>query len=473
MHSALSNDAHSNQYQLSKVQLGFVQAQPIDENRCNVPTTFGIEFRGEGATPGEIRAAWQTVVERHAALRTIVTRKRDTYVQEVLPHVVPEIAVVVLGRENGDEVLARLMREQVDTPFDLRVAPLWRAVLVKDERKDDEPNDHTQKWLLLVSFAHVIIDGASVAILAKDFAEALASDPQFQPVKSLGEVIAERAAVHRSEQEELAAEHHWAKWFGARRCDDSWGYGPSRVHVVPLQPIIPTPLLGLSMSLSTALAAIAMAAWAEIIGESPMFGFARAGRREGDDTVGPLHDHVPVPGWLDKGATLRSAIAAVKERRKAALDYLLPTDELLIISRQRTAVDVAFNFQPFGPGQSYEIRGRNGSVTVLPNYLIPHMWVDQASGGTPTAAFILHTEPDGSITGNVFGITGAVSEQQVEDLAVLFASLAELAAHNPDMPLEDLVRRLSTRRRLRDGHIGRLRGWLHSLASRQLRVLRG
>ena len=113
--------------------------------------------------------AFQIVIERHAALRTVFDSMEGEGRQIVLSEVEAEIPIVELGEfpqsERETEAL-RIAAEEGTKPFDLREGPLIRPVLVRLE-----PERH----FLVLTMHHIIADGWSIALLFREVTKTYAA----------------------------------------------------------------------------------------------------------------------------------------------------------------------------------------------------------------------------------------------------------------------------------------------------------
>ena len=101
------------------------------------------------------------VVGRHQALRTTFDLRDEAPVQVLNEEVPVEIEMIEAPAiEDGE--LTELLRKLVRRPFDLRVAPLLRATLIRIG-----PEDH----VLLTSANHIVWDGWSKGIFFRELAE--------------------------------------------------------------------------------------------------------------------------------------------------------------------------------------------------------------------------------------------------------------------------------------------------------------
>jgi amino acid adenylation domain-containing protein/non-ribosomal peptide synthase protein (TIGR01720 family) len=113
--------------------------------------------------PDEIalRSAFQSLVERHATLRTTFSAVQGRAMQHVHEGAKASFEIVDATRWD-DATLAERLRDEAHLPFDLEHGPLLRALLFR--RADDEQ-------VLLVVAHHIVIDFWSLAILMRELGE--------------------------------------------------------------------------------------------------------------------------------------------------------------------------------------------------------------------------------------------------------------------------------------------------------------
>jgi amino acid adenylation domain-containing protein len=109
------------------------------------------------------RQAWQRILDRHPALRTLfLWERRDQPLQIVRRGVeLPwkDLDWSALPETERQERLAAFLREDEAEGFDLRKPPLTRVAMIR--WSDDA-------WKLVWSFSHIIVDGWSMAILLSE-----------------------------------------------------------------------------------------------------------------------------------------------------------------------------------------------------------------------------------------------------------------------------------------------------------------
>jgi amino acid adenylation domain-containing protein len=129
------------------------------------------------------RQAWQWVVDRHPALRTLfLWERRDQPLQVVRRDIeLPwqDLDWSGLPEAEREERFAAFLREDNDQGFDLRKAPLIRVSMVRWSA-----DVHKLVW----SFSHIVVDGWSMAILLAEVlaiyrALAQGAEPRLQPAR--------------------------------------------------------------------------------------------------------------------------------------------------------------------------------------------------------------------------------------------------------------------------------------------------
>ncbi|WP_247510020.1 non-ribosomal peptide synthetase [Bradyrhizobium sp. 157] len=109
--------------------------------------------------------AWRRSLDqlfaRHAALRSVFRVVEGKLCVELLPSdaCLPVLEHDLRQRLDAEQELARLRREEVDTPFDLAVGPLIRGRLIRITEK---------KYLFLLTQHHIVSDGWSMGVLVRE-----------------------------------------------------------------------------------------------------------------------------------------------------------------------------------------------------------------------------------------------------------------------------------------------------------------
>ncbi|MEO6196237.1 MAG: amino acid adenylation domain-containing protein [Thermoanaerobaculia bacterium] len=152
------------------------------------------------------RQAWQRILDRHPALRTLfLWERRDQPLQVVRRDVeLPwqEIDWSGLPEAERDERFATFLREDSDQGFDLRKPPLMRVSMIRWS---------AGAYKLVWSFSHLIVDGWSMAILLSEVLAAYralshGAEPQLAPARPY------RAYIDWLQRQDVAsAEAFWRR----------------------------------------------------------------------------------------------------------------------------------------------------------------------------------------------------------------------------------------------------------------------
>ncbi|MCP4157116.1 MAG: hypothetical protein GY757_55910, partial [bacterium] len=110
-----------------------------------------------------IKETFAILGDRHESLRTCFIEVEDQPVQQILPHVEPEISQIDITHLEEKELelkRAELDRLENTTPFQLDKAPLYRIKLIKITEETFD---------ILITMHHIITDGWSMEILQQEF----------------------------------------------------------------------------------------------------------------------------------------------------------------------------------------------------------------------------------------------------------------------------------------------------------------
>lgn len=141
---------------------------------------YNVESASPFAGPVDVQAlkdAINAIVRRHAVLRTTFREINDEPRQVVAPELTIDLPVIDLSqllpseRESEEQ---RILVEESRRPFDLAQGPLIRTVLVKRGY-----NDH----LFLLRMHHIIADGWSMGIFARELEALYVSNVTRQPAR--------------------------------------------------------------------------------------------------------------------------------------------------------------------------------------------------------------------------------------------------------------------------------------------------
>jgi amino acid adenylation domain-containing protein len=125
----------------------------------NVPATFRIT----GALKvGALEEALNEIIKRHEILRTRIVEIDAQPFQEIFSEVLFSLPVVDLSGLSKDEARREIERQATEDarqPYDLGVAPLIRAKLLRVSEKDH---------VLILNFHHIICDGSSLVVFYRE-----------------------------------------------------------------------------------------------------------------------------------------------------------------------------------------------------------------------------------------------------------------------------------------------------------------
>ncbi|GAA3854789.1 thioester reductase domain-containing protein [Saccharothrix violaceirubra] len=139
-----------------------------------------------------LRDAVAVVVDRHEALRTRVVEVDGVPAQEIVP---ATASVTCTDVESLDDAV----RSEVDTPFDLGAAPLFR---VRVFRSDDVT-------AVVLSAHHIVCDDVSLAVVAEEIGAAYQGGTSFAPVGQFPDFVHWQAG-RLAEGDRARMLDHWA-----------------------------------------------------------------------------------------------------------------------------------------------------------------------------------------------------------------------------------------------------------------------
>src|SRR5262249_34292396 len=138
-----------------------------DEANCSYNQSFVLCLEG-AVSHASLQRALEVVVERHEALRIRIDAESQQ--QEVAPAIEVRLPLVDLTPATPAEraaAIAAVNEEETHTPFDVEVAPLWRARLLKES---------ADRYRFVFTAHHLIVDGWSSAVVFADLASAYSAD---------------------------------------------------------------------------------------------------------------------------------------------------------------------------------------------------------------------------------------------------------------------------------------------------------
>ncbi|MEV0320301.1 amino acid adenylation domain-containing protein [Streptomyces sp. NPDC050658] len=145
---------------LSPLQEGLLFHAAFDDQGPDVYTVQSALDIDGPVDPARLRASWEALIARHAALRACFRQVSGAQMVQVIARdvVLPWRTESIAGMAEADRpaALARLAESERAEPFDLAVAPLLRLLLIRVA-----PDRHR----LVVTSHHILMDGWSAPIL--------------------------------------------------------------------------------------------------------------------------------------------------------------------------------------------------------------------------------------------------------------------------------------------------------------------
>ncbi|MGH7853180.1 MAG: condensation domain-containing protein, partial [Candidatus Binatia bacterium] len=153
----------SNQAPLSFAQQRLWFLHKLDPNLTAYNMPAGYRIRGPlNISPFE--RALDQIIQRHDILRSAIVEIAGEPAQQILAesHLnVPVIDLTTLPPEQVEREVARYSNEDAEQPYDLTMAPLMRAKIL---RLGDEEH------VILLNFHHIVCDGSSLAVFYRELA---------------------------------------------------------------------------------------------------------------------------------------------------------------------------------------------------------------------------------------------------------------------------------------------------------------
>lgn len=141
-------------YPLSSAQKRLFFLYEFDKDSLAYNSTHLFKLKGK-IEKKRLSSAFEQLIARHESLRTRFDIVDQQAVQQVLAEVSFELEILQASEKENKEVIKAFIQ-----PFDLRNAPLIKAGLVTLSE---------QEAILVVDLHHIITDGVSFGVLARDF----------------------------------------------------------------------------------------------------------------------------------------------------------------------------------------------------------------------------------------------------------------------------------------------------------------
>lgn len=164
---------------LEAIPLSFAQQRllflwQLDPQSAAYNMAAGLRLRGQ-LDERRLQGAFDALIERHEALRTVFQVDGEQPLQRVLAPAPLALRQVDLGTADEAE-LARLVEDEVARPFDLLNGPLLRASLFRLGQDEQ---------VLVVCMHHIVSDGWSMDVMVREFVHCYQAGSQRLPALPL------------------------------------------------------------------------------------------------------------------------------------------------------------------------------------------------------------------------------------------------------------------------------------------------
>jgi amino acid adenylation domain-containing protein/non-ribosomal peptide synthase protein (TIGR01720 family) len=297
-------------YVCSPVQRGMLLSQAKDGGLYNVRVTWEIEPTTSPASLQRIEDAWQQVVNRHAALRTVLveTGSSESYlVQVVLKRVTPDI--VHTESPGGDR-----------HPWP-KGRPLHRMTLVRKN----------ESFLCHICINHAMVDATTMDIIYRDFELAYHGKLPAHPAPPFRDVIS-----YLSQQPLEEAKSYWTAYLsGVQPChfprlNFTDRRKSDREHIARMHVSARDELDAFCRTHDVSTWSVICLAWMLVLrsftySDDVCFGYVKSARdlaiENVEDIVGPLLNVLPLRMSVSEELTIDAAVQAIKDDYLGSLSH--------------------------------------------------------------------------------------------------------------------------------------------------------
>ncbi|WP_280314386.1 non-ribosomal peptide synthetase, partial [Nocardia wallacei] len=273
--------------------------------------------------PDRLRAAAQALLDRHPNLRVAFATSGSAAVQLVADAVTVPFTVIDVRGETAAAEFDRVAAAQRATPFDTAVPPLLRFTLVRVA--DD-------RWRLLLTNHHILLDGWSMPILVRDLVLLYAGrvDSPAPSYRGFLEWLARRDPSDSLRAWGQALAGVTEPTLLAPRDTGAPGSARPRNHVVERDERRTARLVELAARHGVTLNTILQAAWGIVLSRSTarrdvVFGATVSGRPPQlagvEEMVGLLINTVPVRVRNTPGESVAALLRRVQDEQAALLEH--------------------------------------------------------------------------------------------------------------------------------------------------------
>jgi len=419
-------------YRLSHAQRSLYFLHELDPASLAYNMPQAVEIRGAMDRP-RLEAAFRRLIARHEVLRTRFVRAEGEVFQTVVDD--SRFEMTFLRAAAGEE--AALIREFV-RPFDLGEVPLVRAALAELA---------ADRHLLLVDNHHIISDGASQAVLIRDFMALYRGEP----LPGLPLQYKDYAEWLHGAAQKARTDAQRDFWHGAfadeptvldlpadypRPAAKSFAGASVRFSLTKPET---DALRGVGQEAGITLFMTTFALFNVLLGklsgqEDVTVGTVVAGRHHPDleGLIGMFVNTLPLRNFPAGGKTFRAFLRELKERTLACLDNRhYPYEELVADLKVRREAgrnplfDVLFTFQNYGQEE----------------LVIDGLTLNQRETGHGIAKFdleLLVTEQNHALHFNLEYATDLFGRNTVERFAAYFRRIAAAVIADADVRIGDV-----------------------------------
>ncbi|MFD8203754.1 amino acid adenylation domain-containing protein [Streptomyces sp. NPDC059701] len=423
-------------------RLWFLHQLAPDRAEYTIPV--GLRVEGDFA-PDAFGTALTALTARHEILRTRFLADTTGRPFQVVD-AVREVPVDVHdARHLGAGAAREILHEAAERPFDLAAGPLLRAVAVRVADAE---------WLLLLAVHHIVSDGWSEGILARELGELYGAAVDGRPAGLIplglqyadfaswqretldGPALAEQSAYWRERLDgvrplELPSDH--------RRPAERSGRGGTVSFSVPADVAGAARRLaaGRGTTLFMSLLAVFQLLMAKYSGQDDIaVGTPVAGRNraESEDLIGFFVNTLVMRTDLSGDPAFTELLARVKDTALGAYDHQdLPFERLV----EELAPDRDLSRNPLFQTMFVLQNTPDGHAWRLPGTVVEPVAV-RAEEAKFDLTLFLTERPDGSLDGDLVFALDLFAPDTAERLAGHFTTLLRAAVTGPQRPLSEL-----------------------------------
>nr|ACJ60989.1 TEG6 [uncultured soil bacterium] len=315
---------------LSPMQEGILYHASLDDEAPDIHLIQQSQIIDGPMDTDRFRKSWETLLDRHAALRACFHRRKSGETVQLIPREVKlpwaECDLSDLAEEDALAEMSVIAEKERARRFDLTRPPLLRLMLIRLG-----PDRHC----LVTTSHHLLIDGWSRAIIESDLLEVYAAGgvaSGLRPAGSYGNYLAwlgrqDKQAARAAWRAELAGADGSALGIPER---PGMNPGLPAQEVIRHSPAFTSALVEFARSHGLTLNTLVQGAWALVLARlarrrDVVFGAVVSGRPAelpgAEQTVGLFINTVPVRVRLDGGQSVLQLLTELQERQSALMSH--------------------------------------------------------------------------------------------------------------------------------------------------------